>query len=145
MILVLSRGKEFRWRLFLIFSIIPSPVAYSFLILAECAIAMQHEAQPCDARLVWFGIAPQAVCSALQIGDSVRFSRAFLQSMAMVSGPDAPTSSGSFARGTVTAIAPITPNSPMAVATVSWADGVTTQVNVSNLEVQPGNPPLTPR
>jgi hypothetical protein len=45
----------------------------------------------------------------LQIGDTVRYTRAFLQSMAMVSGPDAPTSSGPFARGTVTAIAPITP------------------------------------
>ncbi len=55
------------------------------------------------------------------------------------------TTSGPFARGTVTAIAPITPNSPMVVATVSWADGATTQVNVTNLEVQPGNPPLTPR
>jgi hypothetical protein len=45
----------------------------------------------------------------------------------------------------VTAIGPIIPNSPMVVATVSWADGATTQVNVTNLEVQPGNPPLTPR
>jgi len=35
----------------------------------------------------------------------------------MVSGPDAPTSSGPFARGTVTAIAPIIPNSPLLVAT----------------------------
>ena len=85
------------------------------------------------------------VSAPLQIGDTVRFSRAFLQSMAMVSGPDAPTSSGPFARGTVTAIGPIIPNSPMVVATVSWADGVTTQVNVTNLELQPGNPPLTPR
>jgi len=25
------------------------------------------------------------------------------------------------------------------------ADGVTTQVNVTNLEIQQGNPPLTPR
>ena len=81
----------------------------------------------------------------LQIGDTVRFSRAFLQSMATVSGPEAPTSSGPFARGTVTAIAPIIPNSPLLLATVSWADGVTTQVNVTNLEIQPGNPPLTPR
>lgn len=81
----------------------------------------------------------------LQIGDTVRFSRAFLQSLAMVSGPEAPTSSGPFARGTVTAIGPILPNSPMELATVSWADGVTTQVNVTNLEIQPGNPPLTPR
>ena len=55
------------------------------------------------------------------------------------------TSSGPFARGTVTAIAPIIPNSPMLLAKVSWADGVTTQVNVPNLEIQPGNPPLTPR
>lgn len=45
----------------------------------------------------------------------------------------------------MTAIAPIIPNSPMVLATVSWADGVTTQVNVTNLEIQPGNPPLTPR
>ncbi|MCP9858122.1 MULTISPECIES: hypothetical protein [unclassified Cyanobium] len=81
----------------------------------------------------------------LQIGDTVRFTRAFLQSMAMVSGPEAPTSSGPFARGTVSAIGPITPSSPVVVATVSWADGVTTQVNLTNLEIQPGNPPLTPR
>ncbi len=78
----------------------------------------------------------------LQIGDTVRFTRAFLQSMAMVTGPSAPTSSGPFARGTVTAIAPITPRSPLVLATVHWADGETSQVNVENLEVQPGNPPL---
>ncbi|NQW39420.1 MAG: hypothetical protein HQ469_09625 [Cyanobacteria bacterium] len=47
-----------------------------------------------------------------------------------------------FARGTVTAIAPITPRSPLVLATVQWADGETTQVNVVNLELQPGNPPL---
>ena len=75
----------------------------------------------------------------------MRFSRSFLQSLAMLSGPAAPTSVGPFARGTVTAIGPIIPNSPMVVATVSWADGVTTQVNVTNLEIQPSNPPLTPR
>jgi hypothetical protein len=28
---------------------------------------------------------------------------------------------------------------------VSWADSDTSQVNVANLEIQPGNPPLTPR
>ena len=28
------------------------------------------------------------------------------------------------------------------LATVHWADGETSQVNVENLEVQPGNPPL---
>ena len=75
----------------------------------------------------------------------MRFSRSFLQSLAMLSGPAAPTSVGPFARGTVTAIGPIIPNSPMVVATVSWADGATTQVNVTNLEIQPSNPPLTPR
>ncbi len=83
--------------------------------------------------------------AALQNGDTVRFSRSFLQSLAMLSGPAAPTSVGPFARGTVTAIGPIIPNSPMVVATVSWADGATTQVNVTNLEIQPSNPPLTPR
>ncbi|MCX5954555.1 MAG: hypothetical protein NTZ40_13930 [Cyanobacteria bacterium] len=45
----------------------------------------------------------------------------------------------------MTAIAPIIPNSPIVVATVSWADSDTSQVNVTNLEIQPGNPPLTPR
>jgi hypothetical protein len=58
------------------------------------------------------GLPVSAVSAPLQIGDTVRFSRAFLQSMAMVSGPDAPTSSSPFARGTVTAIAPITPQQP---------------------------------
>ena len=33
----------------------------------------------------------------------------------------------------------------MVLATVSWADGITSQVNVTNLEIPPGNPPLTPR
>lgn len=83
-----------------------------------------------------------AVRAPLQIGDTVRFSKAFLQSMAMVSGPSAPTSSGPFARGTVTAIAPITPRSSLVLATVHWANGETSQVNVENLELQPGNPPL---
>ena len=83
--------------------------------------------------------------SALQVGDTVRFTRAFLQSLAMGSGPPAPTSLGPFARGTVTAIAPLSPGSPLLLATVAWADGDSTQVNVANLERQPGNPPLTPR
>jgi hypothetical protein len=61
----------------------------------------------------------------------------------MRSGPSAPPSNGPRARGRVTAIAPIIPNSLMVEATVSWADGITTQLNV--LEIQPGNPPLTPR
>ena len=86
--------------------------------------------------------AAAAVRAPLHIGDTVRFSKAFLQSMAMVSGPSAPTSSGPFARGTVSAIAPITPRSSLVLATVHWADGETTQVNVENLELQPGNPPL---
>ena len=60
----------------------------------------------------------------------------------MVSGPDAPTSSGPFTRGTVTAIAPLTPRTSFVLATVLWADGETTQVNVVNLEQQPGNPSL---
>ena len=83
--------------------------------------------------------------SALQVGDTVRFTRAFLQSLAMGSGPPAPTSLGPFARGTVTAIAPLSPGSPLLLATVALADGDSTQVNVANLERQPGNPPLTPR
>ena len=78
----------------------------------------------------------------LQSGDTVRFTKAFLQSLAMESGPDAPTSLGPFARGTVTAIAPLTPRSSLVLATVLWAYDETTQVNVVNLEQQPGNPSL---
>jgi hypothetical protein len=82
------------------------------------------------------------VATPLQIGDTVRFSRAFLQSTAMVSGPAAPTSIGPFARGTVTAIAPISPSSSLVLATVAWADGENSQVNVANLELQSGNLPF---
>ncbi len=42
----------------------------------------------------------------------------------------------------MTAIAPLTPRSSLVLATVHWADGEITQVNVVNLEQQPGNPPL---
>ena len=69
----------------------------------------------------------------------MRFSRSFLQSLAMLSGPAAPTSVGPFARGTVTAIAPLSLGSPLLLASVSWADGTTSQVNVANLERQSGN------
>ena len=85
--------------------------------------------------------------SALQIGDtdrrnSQRFTtRGFLQSTAMGSGPPAPTSLGPFARGTVTAIEPLSPSSHLLLATVVWADGVSTRVNVANLERQPGSVP----
>jgi hypothetical protein len=85
----------------------------------------------------------QGVSAALQIGDTVRFSQAFLQATAMVTGAEAPNSVGPFARGTATAIAPISPRSPLVLATVDWADGETTQVNVANLEHQAGTP--TPR
>ena len=63
----------------------------------------------------------------------------------MLSGPAAPTSVGPFARGTVTAIAPLSSGSPLLLATVRWADGTISEVNVANLELQPGNPPITPR
>lgn len=83
--------------------------------------------------------------AALQNGDtdcrnSQRFSRSFLQTLAMLSGPAAPTSVGPFARGTVTAIAPLCPDSPLLLATVRWADDHTSEVNEANLERQPGNP-----
>ena len=83
--------------------------------------------------------------SALQVGDTVRFSRVFLQSLAMGSGPPAPTSLRPLARGSVTAIAPLSPSSPLLPATVVWADGDSTQVNVANLERQPGSVPLQGR
>jgi hypothetical protein len=82
------------------------------------------------------------LATPLQIGDTVCLSRAFLQSTAMVTGPAAPTSVGPFARGTVTAISPISPGSSLVLATVAWADGESSQVNMANLVLQPGNPPL---
>jgi hypothetical protein len=85
------------------------------------------------------------VSSALQIVDTVRFKRGFLQSTAMGSGPPAPTSLGPCARGTVTAIAPLSPSSPLLLATVAWADGDSTRVNVANLERQPDTVPLQGR
>jgi hypothetical protein len=85
------------------------------------------------------------VSSALQVGDTVRFTRAFLQSTAMGSGPPAPTSLGPFARGTVTAIEPLSPGSALVLATVVWADGESTRVNVANLERQPSSVPLQGR
>jgi hypothetical protein len=48
----------------------------------------------------------------------------------------------STARGTVSAIATISPGSSLVLASVAWADGESSQVNVANLELQPGNPPL---
>ncbi len=80
--------------------------------------------------------------SALQIGDTVRFTRAFLQSTAMGSGPPAPTRLGPFARGTVTAIEPLSPTSALVLATVVWADGDSTRVNLANIGRQPGSVPL---
>jgi hypothetical protein len=82
------------------------------------------------------------VATPLQIGYTVRLSRAFLQSIAMITGPSAPTSVGPFARGTVMAIAPISPGSSLVLASVAWADGESSEVNMANLELQPGNPPL---
>ena len=79
----------------------------------------------------------------LQIGVTVRFTRSFLQSIAMVTGPAAPTSLGPFARGKVTAIAPISPCSSLVLATVAWADGEQSQVNLLNLESLPNNPAST--
>lgn len=74
-----------------------------------------------------------------------RFTRRFLQSIAMGSRPPAPTSLGPFARGTVTALAPLSPGSPPLLATLAWADGDSTRVNVANLKRQPGPVPLQGR
>ena len=76
--------------------------------------------------------------SVVQVGDTVLFTTGFLQSLAMLSGPVAPTSLGPFARGIVTSIAPISPRSALVLASVQWADGEQTEVNVINLERQPG-------
>jgi len=42
----------------------------------------------------------------------------------------------------LTAIAPISPGSSLVLASVAWADGESSEVNVANLDFQPGNPPL---
>ena len=56
--------------------------------------------------------------------------------------PGGPTSVGPFTRGTVMAIEPISPGSSLVLASVAWADGESSQVNVVKLELEPGNPPL---
>jgi hypothetical protein len=45
----------------------------------------------------------------------------------------------------VTAIEPLSPSSPLLLATVVWADGDSTRVNVASLERQPGSLPLRER
>jgi hypothetical protein len=45
----------------------------------------------------------------------------------------------------VTAIEPLSPSSPLLLATVVWADGDSTRVNVANLERQPGSVALQGR
>jgi hypothetical protein len=60
----------------------------------------------------------------------------------MLTGPAAPTSVGPFARGTVSAIGRIRPDSSLVLATVARADGTCSQVNLANLELQPGNLPM---
>lgn len=76
--------------------------------------------------------------SVVQVGDTVRYTKGFLQSLAMLSGPVAPTSLGPFARGIVMSIAPISPRSALILASIQWADGEKTEVNVINIERQPG-------
>ena len=44
---------------------------------------------------------------------------------------------------TVTAIEPISPGSSLVLALVAWADCESSQVNVVNLVLQPGNLPLS--
>jgi len=63
----------------------------------------------------------------------------------MGSGPAAPTSLGTFAMRTVTAIAPLSPSSPLLLATVARADGDSTRGHVANLKQQPGPVPLQAR
>jgi len=51
--------------------------------------------------------------SVVKVGDTVRFTKGFLQSVAMLSGPVAPTSLGPFAPVIVTSIAPISHRSAL--------------------------------
>jgi hypothetical protein len=74
-------------------------------------------------------------------GDTVPLSQTVPQSTAILTCLTPPYV-GPFARGTVTAISPISSGSSLVLATVAWADGESSQVNVANLELQPGNPPL---
>lgn len=55
---------------------------------------------------------------ALQIDDSVRYWRDFLQSTAMVTGPAAPTGVGPFGRGRVNAIDLVLPSGGLILAPV---------------------------
>ena len=71
----------------------------------------------------------------------MRLSRAFLQSTAVVTGPG-PHQRGTVCQGHGDGDRPDQPYSTLLLATVAWAHGESGQVNVANLELQPGNPPL---
>ncbi|MCS5700076.1 hypothetical protein NZK32_13615 [Cyanobium sp. FGCU-52] len=45
----------------------------------------------------------------------------------------------------MTAIEPLSPSSPLLLASVVWADGETTRVNVADLERQPSSVPMQGR
>ena len=88
--------------------------------------------------------------SAVQIGDmdrrnSQRFTCALLQTIAMAAGHWRRPAWGPWQGGTVTASATLSPGRPLLLATVAWADGDSTRVNVFNLERQPGTVPVQGR
>ena len=66
------------------------------------------------------------------VGDTVRFHTLFLRSTGQFAGPEAPTSSGPWARGEVTEITSW-PGSSLTLVTVRWADGEVTRVHPDNL------------
>lgn len=68
----------------------------------------------------------------MHVGDKVQFSAGFLKATGQLTGPDAPTDIGPFARGTVIDLTPI---SNRYVAHVQWANNRVSKVLELNLEV----------
>lgn len=72
----------------------------------------------------------------LRVGSAVRFALAHLRATMQYSGPDAPTSYGPHARGTVLEVRRHGGLRGPAVCRVQWADGRVTSVLETNLEGQ---------
>jgi len=69
----------------------------------------------------------------LSVGDRCRFASKFLRTTGQATGPDAPTSHGPWARGTVLTVKHFSGGVPVLVQ-VTWDNGAITAALATNLE-----------
>lgn len=68
----------------------------------------------------------------MKVNDKVRFAAGFLKATGQLTGPDAPTSVGPFARGRIIEIHQLGPST---LIEVLWADNRITKIFSKNLEL----------